>query len=340
MTSNTLVKICGIQSPEDAILASRSGADLIGMIFAPSSRQITIKSGQQIAQAINNLTPITSNAFDVSTDSKCPKAAPAKLRKLSLEEIADLSKIPQKTKEGDVDAAAGAASSTRESTNQSELELAWFIEHKRMLENAITNSSHKSEESQRITTTTQQQQPFNNRRPLLVGVFQNQPIEVVIETSRQVPLDIVQLHGDETPEYIDKITEWPVIKVFHIDKDAKQVNIHDQIKSLIEPFHHAFILLDTKVKGAAHQGGKGVSFDWNIAREIVQHSGGIPIIMAGGLTPENVQEAIKIGTPWGVDVSSGVETQQSVKLSYGELKKTKDPQKLCEFIYNAKNANS
>ncbi|KAJ2856948.1 anthranilate synthase / indole-3-glycerol phosphate synthase [Coemansia asiatica] len=155
-------------------------------------------------------------------------------------------------------------------------------------------------------------------RPLLAGVFQNQPLEHILEVARSVPLDMVQLHGTESVE-MARLIPVPVIKVFHVDDTFSL----DGESDLLRTFHHSVILLDTKVAGTSQQGGKGVSFDWTIARKLSDK--GVPFLMAGGLTPENVCEAVQIGRPWGVDVSSGTETN-----------KVKDPSKILAFVRRAK----
>ena len=102
------------------------------------------------------------------------------------------------------------------------------------------------------------------------------------------------------------------------------------------------VLLDTKVKGGAHAGGTGVSFDWDVAKAVadsdlsaaekvtVQLRGRFPLIVAGGLTPDNVADAIKACRPWGVDVASGVEKEDGTR--------EKDHEKIRAFITNAKKA--
>ncbi|KAJ1724168.1 anthranilate synthase / indole-3-glycerol phosphate synthase [Coemansia erecta] len=157
-------------------------------------------------------------------------------------------------------------------------------------------------------------------RPLLTGVFQNQPLEHILEVARSVPLDMVQLHGTEPVEMAREIPV-PVIKVFHVDDGFSL----DGESDLLKTSHHAVILLDTKVAGTSQQGGRGVSFDWSIARALSDR--GVPFLMAGGLTPENIGEAVGVGRPWGVDVSSGIETD-----------KVKDPKKIRAFIHGAKDA--
>ncbi|KAJ1783351.1 anthranilate synthase / indole-3-glycerol phosphate synthase [Coemansia sp. RSA 2399] len=158
-------------------------------------------------------------------------------------------------------------------------------------------------------------------RPLLAGVFQNQDPEYVAHVARAVPLDLVQLHGAEAPEAAQLIPV-PVIKVFHVD-DSFSVDA----ASIEKRRCHSLILLDTKVAGTEQQGGRGVGFDWSIARRLADR--GIPFLMAGGLTPDNVAQAVAVGRPWGVDVSSGIETD-----------KTKDPAKIHAFVKNAKSTTT
>ncbi|KAI9501865.1 anthranilate synthase / indole-3-glycerol phosphate synthase [Coemansia spiralis] len=158
-------------------------------------------------------------------------------------------------------------------------------------------------------------------RPLLAGVFQNQDIEHIVQVARDVPLDLVQLHGTEAAAMARQIPV-PVIKVFHID-DTFSADTSDMVKQGC----HSLILLDTKVAGTSQQGGRGVSFDWNIARVVAEK--GIPFLMAGGLTPDNVGQAVAVGQPWGVDVSSGIETD-----------KTKDSAKIHAFVRNSKKSST
>ena len=123
----------------------------------------------------------------------------------------------------------------------------------------------------------------------------------------------VQLHGSESPLYLKDLKGYKIIKAFRIRDE-------DDLKPLANYKLHAF-LLDSYVKGV--MGGTGVSFNWEIARQA--HKYGI-IILSGGLTPENVKEAIQMVKPYAVDVSSGVES------SLGK----KDKLLTKQFIMNAK----
>ena len=187
------------------------GADMVGMVFAPSSRQITIEQGKLIASAARSVRNNDGNN-DVYQ------------RMIQKCEVEKTNNITTK----------------------------WFHDHISMVE--------------------------STSQPLLVGVFQNQPLNKVISIADSVPLDLVQLHGEEPFDYVDQVP-FPVIKVFHVGQDFFDQEL-DQVKDLSSPNHHAFILLDTKVPGAAHQGGKGVTFDWGIAKKVKEMTG-LPIMMAG-----------------------------------------------------------
>lgn len=142
------------------------------------------------------------------------------------------------------------------------------------------------------------------QRPLIVGVFVNTEAPEVNRIADYCGLDMVQLSGDESWEYCRDI-DLPVIKVIHVSG-------HEGIELVLEEISRGesvlgadgfTCLLDTWVKGS--YGGTGKKFDWELAREVGQRR---PVIIAGGLNAENVGEAIKTARPWGVDVSSGVET--------------------------------
>ena len=142
-----------------------------------------------------------------------------------------------------------------------------------------------------------------------VGVFMDMQVEEVMRITRYAGFDRVQLHGDESPEYCQWIDR-PVIKRFKIDADETS----ESLQKKLDAYDVAGYLLDP---GA----GDGKTFSWEIAKSLRQS-----IILAGGLTPENVREAVQTIHPYAVDVSSGVET---------ELRK-KDYQKIERFIKEAK----
>jgi phosphoribosylanthranilate isomerase len=141
--------------------------------------------------------------------------------------------------------------------------------------------------------------------PQIVGVFVNQLAAEVNQIANYCQLDWVQLSGDENWDYCQKI-EKPLIKVFHIDTNARQAEIATEIwkgyRRVIPP-KQLICLLDSAVIGA--YGGTGAPVNWQVAKAVAAK---FSVMIAGGLTPDNVAELLQVTKPWGVDVSSGVET--------------------------------
>jgi len=129
---------------------------------------------------------------------------------------------------------------------------------------------------------------------LRVGVFVDQSLDMMTRTSEDVGLDVIQLHGTERPEMVACLPR-RVIKAIRVGGDC----VLDEISQ----YESAGILLDTKDE--QRPGGTGKSFDWRTAQQVRAR---VPfLVLAGGLTPENVSAAIKSVGPDAVDVSSGVE---------------------------------
>jgi len=280
-----LVKICGIRNEEDAIAAADAGADMLGLMFVPTSKRvISLETAQVISSKIRS----------------------RPLRAASSEGVVSPSVEDQSLNEP------------------------WFAANARRLSSMLPNIPN----------------------PLLVGVFQNQPLSFVLQTAAAVPLDIVQLHGSEPLEWAKHI-HVPVIKVFHVAVDGTG------LEGITRPGLHEFVLLDS-VRPDGLSGGSGKVVDWDLATQIVAageiggaiapevngetnsetsgetNSVGVvkfaegetmPIILAGGLTPENVEEAVDKVHPWAVDVSGGVESADGM---------SKDVNKLVAFIRAAK----
>ncbi len=132
---------------------------------------------------------------------------------------------------------------------------------------------------------------------LSVGVFVNEARDKIIRLCKKNIIDLVQLHGDEDNEYINLLKAniaQPIIK-------AVRVSIEEDIKGA-EEYNCDYLLLDTYKEGL--YGGSGHAFDWNLISGITK-----PFFLAGGVNTENVLRAIEIVKPYGVDVSSGVETE-------------------------------
>lgn len=132
----------------------------------------------------------------------------------------------------------------------------------------------------------------------LVGVFVNSSVEEVKEILDTCSLDLAQLHGDETSEMLSALDS-KAFKAFR--------GIPEFMEGFVRTGSPAF-LVDASVKGV--YGGSGVTADWNGTAELAKRH---PLLLAGGLTPENVAEAIGRVKPWGVDVASGVESAPGEK---------------------------
>ena len=137
----------------------------------------------------------------------------------------------------------------------------------------------------------------------VVGVFVNAPSSQVNELADFCALDWVQLSGDESWEYCRDVAR-PVIKAIHIDRQSAE-ELHSELSagSKLLPAERLMTLLDSRAEGK--YGGTGESFNWNLAQRVARV---FPLIIAGGLDPKNVATVIERVAPWGVDVSSGVET--------------------------------
>jgi len=225
----TLVKICGVTDPKHARAAAAFGADFVGMVFAPSRRQVTIGQAKRIAAALRK-------------EHWCPGPT---------------------------------------------------------------------------ATATELEEAVRRRRPLLVGVFADQATDTINSIAEECGLDIVQLSGSEPWEMCETIGR-PVFKCMKVKSGEAAATVLAGVGA------GGIVLLDPHVAGT--YGGTGQTLDWNVAAEVAQQ---VPTVLAGGLTPENVNRAVQTVRPWAVDVSSGVETEGA-----------KDSEKIRKFIAAAKEAGS
>lgn len=155
-------------------------------------------------------------------------------------------------------------------------------------------------------------------RPLFFGVFANQPVDEVNRIAEAADLDIIQLSGKEGMSGFDQYCR-PVVKAIHVTETSTVADLSAHIES----GRPAGVLLDT---ASQHMmGGTGEAFDWSIAATLSEK---YPLFLAGGLSPENIDKAVRQVLPFGVDVSSGVEASKGVK----------DPAKVAKFIQQAKGA--
>lgn len=146
-----------------------------------------------------------------------------------------------------------------------------------------------------------------------VGLFVDAPAEEINAVVEQTGVSRVQLHGDEPPYLVADIAV-PCWKVFHIRDENFATEIHEWLVCLPEGVEVEAVLLDTYCPHVA--GGTGESFNWDFVARTRDEGllGDLPpIILAGGLTPNNVAEAIRVVQPSMVDVASGVETSPGVK---------------------------
>ncbi|KAG9046964.1 bifunctional tryptophan synthase trp1 [Tulasnella sp. UAMH 9824] len=322
-----LVKICGVRNKDTALVAAEAGADMIGMIFAQGSkRKVELDAAREVSLAVR---AARQGAKPDSTATTSPSNSTSKT---------------------------------------------WF---------ASAASS------------------FPAARPLVVGVFQDQPLEEVVRTVEYAQLDLVQLHGNEPIHWSQHIPV-PVVKVFHLPPKSDttapiEPRLSLELSELGRPGYHKYILLDSMRPGSKLSGGSGVAADWELAKSLidageaagaissskrtgnasavasaveavahtgsakpeiealkdplaplkgegkeqselspsvsgvpeslpgpkitkVSESGRLPVILAGGLTVDNVKEAVGSVRPWAVDVSGGVEAEGSVEKDEGKLK--------------------
>ena len=132
----------------------------------------------------------------------------------------------------------------------------------------------------------------------LVGVFVNSSVEEIKDILQTCHLDLAQLHGDETPEMFAQLAPH-AFRAFRGIPESNAGYERDEAPAM---------LIDAAVKGI--YGGSGVTADWTAAAELAKK---YPLLLAGGLTPENVADAVRQVQPWGVDVASGVESAPGEK---------------------------
>lgn len=150
-----------------------------------------------------------------------------------------------------------------------------------------------------------------------VGVFVNETRQTIETIASALRLDAVQLHGDESPEFCVSITTVKTIKALRVSEGFDPQSVND--------YRVSMILLDAALAGS--YGGTGRTFDWSTAVECSRLA---PIILAGGLSADNVAEAIATVRPAAIDVCSGVEAEPG----------RKDLNKLRNFMAAVANANS
>ncbi|KAK0536234.1 anthranilate synthase / indole-3-glycerol phosphate synthase [Tilletia horrida] len=302
-----LVKICGITSSEAAVSAALAGADMLGMILAPGTkRTLTLSQAADIINVVRSL-----------------RGGPDSIRQAANEAlVASLTAQAQAASllsaQADTGAAAARAAKARASVGGQD----WFSYYAAQLRT-------------------------NPHKPLIAGVFRDQPLSEIVHAAQTLKLDVVQLHGRVDGELGGTGIGWArflpgvlVVRVFHVAGDGSAVPGQGELREVSRPGLHHFAALDTAASasasasapaqsnGAAHGdgaaastvvagGGTGKAFDWSVARTLSERatyagaSEPFPFILAGGLTPSNVQQAIASAGPGVlvVDTSSGVEVE-------------------------------
>jgi phosphoribosylanthranilate isomerase len=150
------------------------------------------------------------------------------------------------------------------------------------------------------------------RRVELVGVFVNQPLDEIEAYADAIGFTYVQLHGDEGPAFCTAVAQRTGCRVIKAARIRHAADLRD-----LERFHTDLHLLDAAVEGL--RGGSGQTWDWGL---LASRRTKTPFLLSGGLTPENVAEAIEAARPWGVDVASGTEASPGIK----------DPEKVEAFF--------
>ena len=156
---------------------------------------------------------------------------------------------------------------------------------------------------------------LNGRYMERTGVFQGHSLDDIVEAVSVASLTGIQLHDVPCPdllaalhrEFHDDVTVTQTLHwMMHLPGESNIHALGKQMESLRETGHVHRILIDTKV--GKELGGTGTSFDWEMAHIIFEKAAGMPMIVAGGLNPQNVSRAMETLKPWGVDVASGVES--------------------------------
>jgi phosphoribosylanthranilate isomerase len=149
-----------------------------------------------------------------------------------------------------------------------------------------------------------------------VGLFVNADAAEVESVLNEVPLDLLQFHGEESPEYCGRFQK-PYVKALRVRPGVDLLQYAHQFEGA------RGLLLDAYIEGT--HGGTGAGFDW----DLIPSGLPLPVVLSGGLSSGNVAAAIRRVRPWAVDVSSGVESAPGVK----------DAKKMADFFQGVRNAN-
>lgn len=166
--------------------------------------------------------------------------------------------------------------------------------------------------------------------PMIVGVFVNAPADAIAEAFATVPLDAVQLHGDEPPDFALELPSGaPVVRAVRMTSAGLADLAAEQAELVRQARAYRAVLVDAAAEAGAY-GGTGELADWELFRNERSRLSPTPVLLAGGLTAQNVAEAIAATECHGVDTASGVESSPGVK----------DPELVTEFVAAARRALS
>ena len=166
-----------------------------------------------------------------------------------------------------------------------------------------------------VETAQEIQVALESRDVALVGLFVNHGLDEIENIARTVSLDLIQLHGDESPEFLlelaQRLPEMPLIRAFRIrgsnlDEVADYLAQCEQLGKKPD-----YLLIDAYSPDSF--GGTGKLAPWGLIQKFYHFTDWPPLILAGGLTPENVADAIRSVSPYGVDTASGVEEAPGAK---------------------------
>lgn len=165
-----------------------------------------------------------------------------------------------------------------------------------------------------------------NRNVMRIGVYVNEASQKMLGSSHEFQLNAVQLHGDEPPSLIAELQGRPTVRARRMDENGVAAIARDLEACKSAGRLPDAVLVDALTPG--RYGGTGETVSWAGLANYRKWLGNVPLILAGGLTPENVGEAIRTVRPYGIDVASGVESSPGVK----------DHEKVRRFVENAKAA--
>ncbi len=159
-----------------------------------------------------------------------------------------------------------------------------------------------------------------------VGLFVNSPAETICSLVDRLGLDLVQLHGDEPPEFLAQLGDRPAIRAFRLGPEGLRPILDYLATCRVKHDSPDMVMIDSFVRG--EYGGTGQTADWTAVRNYPRDESYPPLVLAGGLTPENVTEAIARVGPAAVDTASGVEAAPG----------RKDPARVRRFVEAARRA--